>query len=495
LLYPSVALSTAGDSLVLAASTVSEELPSMGDVLTRAEERIRVMLSTLTVGTDTSGPPDESWYWAAPILLDRMIDSNGTRDWITQDNLAQEWYWADQDQPEEDAGEGAGSRWADHISRALLAFEAPVLGPQPPDLAKILALMAIAGPGVVALRAMRRMGTNATCLRSLDFRNAAGKIAWGFIQLFNVPEVMALVRDTYEEEALEAYWVAVLRYCAEGGIQSVLDEYAHALYETHGLFSKQPNEAVKDLAQRILEAMGLRTAVLGVDVRKNGSRTNGLPLDGRTMRVRFALQFGKQEADEGKGAARADQVRSAFNSPFWPFVLATTSVGQEGLDFHLYCHAVVHWNLPANPVDLEQREGRVHRYKGHAIRKNLATRYGIPTEAVDGRDPWMVMFQKALVDRAPGVSDIVPFWVYPIDGGAQIERHVPLFPLSREADRMISLRRSLAVYRMVFGQVRQEELVEYLIRNMKEEEIERAAKELMFDLSPPTTSLAPGVKS
>ena len=44
----------------------------------------------------------------------------------------------------------------------------------------------------------------------------------------------------------------------------------------------------------------------------------------------------------------------------------STSIGQEGLDFHTYCHAVVHWNLPSNPVDMEQREGRVHRYKGHA---------------------------------------------------------------------------------------------------------------------------------
>src|SRR5699024_11013379 len=38
-----------------------------------------------------------------------------------------------------------------------------------------------------------------------------------------------------------------------------------------------------------------------------------------------------------------------FNSPFWPFVLASTSVGQEGLDFHTYSHAVVHWNLPPTP--------------------------------------------------------------------------------------------------------------------------------------------------
>ena len=64
-------------------------------------------------------------------------------------------------------------------------------------------------------------------------------------------------------------------------------------------------------------------------------------------------------------------VREAFNSPFWPFVLTTTSVGQEGLDFHLYCRDIVHWNLPSNPVDLEQREGRTDRYDGLSIRRNI----------------------------------------------------------------------------------------------------------------------------
>ena len=41
-----------------------------------------------------------------------------------------------------------------------------------------------------------------------------------------------------------------------------------------------------------------------------------------------------------------------------PFVLATTSIGQEGLDFHNYCRVIMYWNLPSNPMDLEQREGR-----------------------------------------------------------------------------------------------------------------------------------------
>jgi hypothetical protein len=79
----------------------------------------------------------------------------------------------------------------------------------------------------------------------------------------------------------------------------------------------------------------------------------------RPQRAHFALAFGddvSNESAQADGKARKSAVRDAFNSPFWPFVLATTSVGQEGLDFHLYCRDIAHWNLPSNPVDLEQRE-------------------------------------------------------------------------------------------------------------------------------------------
>ena len=68
-------------------------------------------------------------------------------------------------------------------------------------------------------------------------------------------------------------------------------------------------------------------------------------------------------------------------------MLASTSVGQEGLDFHTYCHAIVHWNLPSNPVDLEQREGRIHRYKGHAVRRNVAERHRDVAMADPESDP------------------------------------------------------------------------------------------------------------
>lgn len=57
-------------------------------------------------------------------------------------------------------------------------------------------------------------------------------------------------------------------------------------------------------------------------------------------------------------------------------VVATTSIGQEGLDFHNYCRVIMHWNLPSNPIDLEQREGRINRFKCLAIRQNVADKYG-----------------------------------------------------------------------------------------------------------------------
>ena len=205
------------------------------------------------------------------------------------------------------------------------------------------------------------------------------------------------------------------------------------------------------------------------------------------MRIHFAVRFGDEKSEEEKSLIRSGQVRTAFNSPFWPFVLATTSIGQEGLDFHQYCHAVVHWNLPSNPVDMEQREGRVHRYKGHAVRKNLAAlhaRSGIKSEK---GDPWDQMFQDAVSQRAPGASDLTPFWVFNAPGGAKIERHVPAFPLSKDHDRLEALRRSLAVYRMVFGQIRQDDLLDFLMKRFSESEIEKIAAELRIDLSPPTS--------
>ena len=186
-----------------------------------------------------------------------------------------------------------------------------------------------------------------------------------------------------------------------------------------------------------------------------------------------------------------DDIRSSFNSPFWPFVLGTTSVGQEGLDFHWYCHAVVHWNLPPNPVDLEQREGRVHRYHGHAIRKNIAQKVGarairqarVALSRGERVSPWKLAYELA-GSEYDGDGGLVPHWVF-TEGSARIQRHSPVLPMSRDEHRLDVLRRSLAVYRMVFGQPRQDDLLEFILQKVPEERAESLASALMVDLSPP----------
>ena len=199
-----------------------------------------------------------------------------------------------------------------------------------------------------------------------------------------------------------------------------------------------------------------------------------------TFRTRFGLRLGEFK-DEANKVKRADVVRRAFNSPFRPFLLTSTSVGQEGLDFHTWCHSVVHWNLPSNPVDMEQREGRVHRYKGHAIRKNVATRFGLQSLAKRAHwdrqgDPWQRMFELAREHRDPSRNDLVPYWLYDeVDDPVLVDRKVIMLPFSKETDRYEDLKKSLALYRLAFGQPRQEELMHWLKETIDEVDADELA--------------------
>lgn len=494
LFYPSLFLARLIDPMrPFLDQTDKSSPPEIAAVLNVITDRIEPHLKGLTASSATSGPEDESWYWAAPILLDLKIDADGTNRWLGQDDLAS--IWADAEESEDsdvEEAEETGTAWAEHVARArdlaenLMPFER--LGRPPADLARVLAQLVTAGPAIVALRSLGRVADVQDADDIFALRNGAARIAWGFGRLFNLPEATILLRSLNREEP---YWQRVLDYCVSGCLQATLDEYHHILRESLGLIDKPPSEIVGAVAAATVEAVSLRTATLKPDYVRptaNGVLANR---DGPGMRIHFAVRFGDEKSEEEKSLVRSGQVRTAFNSPFWPFVLVTTSIGQEGLDFHMYCHAVVHWNLPSNPVDMEQREGRVHRFKGHAVRKNLAilhARSGITSE---GRDPWEQMFQDAVATRGAGSTDLTPFWVFNAPGGSKIERHVPSFPLSKDQDRLEGLRKSLAVYRMVFGQIRQDDLLDFLMKRFSESEIEKIAMELRIDLAPPLLTRGP----
>jgi hypothetical protein len=488
LMYPSSYLARACDPAHLAKAAADGRSVSEVDVdvvLREAEANIEVALGRLKVPHVSDGPEDERWYWAAPLLLDQVLEPVATNAWFGQANLAALWAGrADVNDDVDHDAESDGPAWDEHVREAC-AFalgKGEPLRRMPTDLVPVLARIAIGAPGVTMLRAMLRvvdmrpeaLGNSG----GVKVRNGAAKAAWSFRGLFNQPEVMSLLGGD------APYWRQVLDYCVDGCLQAVLDEYAHVLRDHLGLSVGTAAEKVHQIADQICEAMSLRTVNIGVTQLGLSEAGRTLKPQTKRMRCHFALRFGDERDEDDEIATRADSVRKAFNSPFWPFVVATTSVGQEGLDFHTYCHAVVHWNLPSNPVDLEQREGRVHRYKGHAVRKNVALVHGARAIDEDAVDPWSRMFEDAERDRPEGATDIVPYWVYAPAGGARIERHVPLLPLSREHDQLRALSKSLAVYRMVFGQPRQDDLVRYLAARVDAATLEHLLVESRIDLSP-----------
>jgi len=482
--WPSIALARLGDPRPVGTSTPT--LAALRASVARSiEHELRPFMTA-----SASAQFDPRWYWAAPLLLDRAADRSALFEWFSRVDVENDW-----------AEHESGTVFASHLDLAwrFLNDEEQPLGRAPDDLVEVLTDLAVGGPATCALRAMASVSGLAE--RSPEMLGAAARIGAGMRRLFDEPEVNAIVlrsaragREAGEAEEQERYWLDAVRHCVAGNLQSVLDEHTHVLRDWLGFVDladgsaseEDRAEAVAAIAERIVTALGVRAVPFAVDVPGKTAAGPGLE-DGTHLRAKFAAALGQRAADD-KGIERTDAVSVAYNSPFWPFVLVSTSIGQEGLDFHLWSHAVVHWNLPSNPVDLEQREGRVHRFKGHAVRRNLAATLD-PTWAPEpGGDLWESVFQWAVARRAADQSDLVPFWVYP-EGPARIERHVPLPPFSRDAAALPRLRRSLAAYRLAFGQPRQEDLVAYLAANHSDEEVEALLEELRIDLTPPRAGL------
>ena len=443
LLYPCLTLARLGDPLEVA-RTLGTSMPLARQALLDAvRDRIQGVLTRLPEGSPRIGTPDQRWYWAAPFLLDRRIAGGDNFAFLSRMRG-----WDDRDDDDQESRLAAHLRTADGVRELKL-------GPRPDDLDEVLTTMAIAGPGVCALRALSRVTGGADALKDAGIRDSAYRIAQGLRSLFNKPEIIVLLRSGEEE----SYWRAVLDHSVDGCLQAVLDEYVHVLIESEGLQDADAHRRARTLTETMTEALSTRTAANTVEqVRVVDGE---IRLGEHRISSHFAARYGRAQSSD-QAAMREATIRAAYNSPFRPFVLASTSVGQEGLDFHTYSHAIVHWNLPGNPVDLEQREGRVHRYKGHAVRKNVAAEYGPAALNSEACDPWSAVFSAAQAAGSDEESDIKPFWIFTRPDGAVIERYVPALPLSREAQQYRRLLRTVGAYRLVIGQPRQDDLIRYV---------------------------------
>ncbi|ALK34983.1 C-terminal helicase domain-containing protein [Burkholderia plantarii] len=474
LAFPSQALASLVDPL--AWSTETDSTPCYADLHQSAIASIETAITPLVEHRVNEGPFDRRWYWATLARLEARRHPEA-RAWCESG-------WAASRNTSDGTEEDSASAFGDHVARWLLAWDGKFddLGRVPDDLAAVLAHVALNASATCALRTLMRRWPHAQAPEAM--LSAAARIAEGMRSQFNSPHAVALLKSFEKDE--DSYWQRVLQYGADGNLQALLDEYAHILFDANGLADDGVDEGCRKLGDAMFEAMSMRSATQHPDELDVQDGVVSIKPFTTGIRTHFALRFGQVSQEDG-AIARKKTVQAAFNSPFWPFVLTSTSIGQEGLDFHHWCHSVIHWNLPSNPVDMEQREGRVHRYKGYAVRKNVALRHGhVALRRAHGMhgDVWSTLFALAIESRPANANDLIPFWIYEVENGAQIERTVMALPLSRDESRYRRLKRSLALYRLVFAQPRQEDLLSCLEQAFDPNSAAQAVGQWRISLSP-----------
>lgn len=416
----------------------------------------------------TSGTQDKRWYYLAPLLLD---GAGYVTTWLNSGEALASL----------DEEEGKSKRQKGFLTHLQTLRELYLetnygkictLGKKPDDLLDVLADMAIASPAITINRTYQSY-----CKRGTTFPSyLPSQIAKIFINRMNTAESTATVELACGKKSEDAHWENLLTYCKQGNIQAMFDEYAHLI--TNSLDAD--NNLVDNLHYTIASSMDVRTTIYTIDTfNAFKARANGTKEKPTAIRSHFAVAFTKGDGKE-KDADRKKSVRNSFNSPFRPFVLASTSIGQEGLDFHNYCRRIVHWNLPSNPIDLEQREGRINRFECLAIRQNISKRYG---DIKFKENVWKEMFDVAAKEENGGNgSDLIPFWgLTKRDDMVKIERIVPMYPFSRDELAYERLIKILSLYRLTLGQARQEELLEYIFQNCADVD---EMKKLFINLSP-----------
>lgn len=345
----------------------------------------------------------------------------------------------------------------------------------PANTANLLTDMAIASPGVCLYRLLK----DKDLVAGRD--NSQKGVAQNFVSLFNT-RIAGNIIDRFSNKlkikfkGANSYLDKVMRYCVMGNLQAVLDEYAHLICA-----DGKDSERNKKIARQLRDSF-LGGANLKVDTDCSFASSD----DKFSMRISYAVPYAKLKSDASeKSFKRSNSVRNAFQSPFYPFVLTSTSVGQEGLDFHWYCRKVMHWNLPSNPQNLEQREGRINRFKCLAIRRNLSR---MDCQSTTWEDLFENAQKRVKAEFDTTYPEIVPNWCLPqdwIDKDKEniewIERIVPQYPLSNDVSRYNRLIKVLTLYRLTLGQPRQEELLTLLEqKGLTQEQVD----ELLFNLSP-----------
>jgi hypothetical protein len=305
-----------------------------------------------------------------------------------------------------------------------------------------LAEFAISGPGVVLGRALYRF--NPECIKSPNYGDLL-RASWNGLR----PYLNRSLFQAVLTRRGQPYTRAIPEAIVAGNLESVLDEHLW-------ISSKLDADAITRFPRDLLKALGLHEG-------RHRVYEPGADEDSFSLRCHAAMPFADAKVENvltgGESRLRTDDLRRSFNTPFWPHVLTTTSLGQEGLDFHVWCRQLLHWDLCPSPLDLEQREGRIQRFGGLSVRVALAERLGHRAfgETEPETSPWTTLADCADKEFRHDASGRSPWWYCP---GQRIDRLFVVLPQSRQRNRFEELSRLRWLYRLALGQPHQQDFIE-----------------------------------
>lgn len=305
--------------------------------------------------------------------------------------------------------------------------------------------IALTSPSVCIYRALRTLSPEAADDEQV-YRQLLKLGIHGIRSYLNRKSTYQAVMSSYKKGK---YAHRLQRYMLDGNFQSVVDEYVYLCDS-----GRDRETLIRIIKDKFGVVFGSQKANSKVKTRKKIKK-------GETVYYDAIVTFGGHAESESKDAAR-----ESFNSPFWPMGLVTTSVGQEGLDFHLYCKDIYHWNMSSNPVAFEQREGRINRYRSWMIRHNIveaARKTPLLTENVG--HVWDRLFDgiKKHAHRNDRYNlGLSPDWVFtPSDGDSEkYNRHILDMPFTGDKRRYSKLKSDLLHYRLALGQSDQKEFLD-----------------------------------
>ena len=308
-----------------------------------------------------------------------------------------------------------------------------------------LAEFALSGPGVVLGRCLHRFDPE--CITNERYGELLDAIWNGLRSYLNRSLFQAALTRRGQR-----YIHAIPEAVVAGNLESVLDEHLW-------IASKLDADAITRFPRDLKRVLGLYEGRHRVHEPGKGD-------DPFQLRCHAAMPFADAKVENAAGGEdrlRTDDMRRAFNTPFWPHVLTTTSLGQEGLDFHVWCKQLLHWDLCPSPLDLEQREGRIQRFGGLSVRSALAGLFqdhGL-RDAGTRSSPWLVLEDHANLQFSADASGLSPWWSCPNE---KIERIFVVMPQSRQTTKFDQLSRLRWLYRLALGQPHQQDFIETVMQ-------------------------------